>query len=552
MPHSRHLLTGGRLWVGDGFETGSLLLRNGRIEQILAPDAPLPDPAPESVVDLAGAAVLPGFVDAHAHPLIAGRELRGAPVREARSREDAVRIARDYASANPHLPWIVGEGFDLSIDPRGVYFAEDLDRAVPDRPVALRSSDIHTMWANTAALEAAGITRTTPDPTDGVIERDRDGHPSGTLREWGAFMPLLRAIPREPEAETAEALLRGLAALSAEGVTTVQDAWVELEDLDAYLRAARRGLPVRLNLAFRAVPGGWRQQVHDFALAAERVAALELPDFTARTVKFFADGIVEGGTAHVSEPYHGSSCCGVPAWDPEELAAAAEAFDAAGFQLHIHAIGDAGMTSAIDAVQRASERNGARDRRPVIAHAQLVAREDLARLVALDITVAVQPYWAKLDGVVRHLTNGRLRGPREHRQYPFRTMRDAGVRLASSSDYPITTPSPLKAIGVAISRDELGELSRSWIPEERLDLVSAVEAATSAAAYTQFADDGLGRLAVGAPADFVVVPGLSELPLPAELLGARVTATWRNGAPISPTTDTANRPLNESLEGESS
>lgn len=532
MEHPRRLLTGGILWNGRGFEPGSLVVGGGRIREVLPAGQPLPELPEDCTIELAGAAVLPGFVDAHAHPLIAGREFGGAPVRRARSRDEAVRIVREYAQAHPDLAWIVGEGFDLSIEPRGIYFAEDLDRAVPDRPVALRSSDIHTMWANTRALEAAGITRETPDPIDGVIERAPDGTPSGTLREWGAFMPLLRAVPRPPVAEVSAGLLRGLRALSAEGVTTVQDAWVELEDLDAYVDAARSGLPVRLNIAFRAVPGDWTEQLAEFSRARRRVEALGIPEFTARTVKFFADGIIEGGTAHVKEPYRGGSCCGVPAWERAELAAATVAFDAAGFQLHIHAIGDAGMSSAIDAIVRAAERNGVRDRRPVIAHAQLVAAPDLARLVEADVTVAIQPYWAKLDGVVRHLTNGRLRGEREHRQYPFRTMREAGVRLASSSDFPITTPSPLRALGVAISRDEHGDLARSWIPEERLDLAKAVEAATIAAAYTQFADDGLGCLAPGAPADFAVVSGLSAHPGPAELLNARVESTWRGGAPI--------------------
>ncbi len=532
MTQPSRMLTGAILWTGSDFAAASLLLQGSRISDVLPAGSTLPELPAECVTDLSGAAVFPGFVDAHAHPLIGGRELHGAPVRRARSLDEALRIVREFARANPDLPWIVGEGFDLSIDPSGIYFAADLDRAVPDRPVALRSSDIHTMWANTAALEAAGITRDTPEPSDGVIERRADGTPSGTLREWGAFMPLLRAVPRPPVEEVSAALLRGLRSLSTEGVTTVQDAWVELEDLDAYLEAARSGLPVRLNIALRAVPGRWPEQVRAFTDARERIDRLGLPDLTARTVKFFADGIIEGGTAHVSEPYHGGSCCGVPAWGAEELVEAAAAFDAAGFQLHIHAIGDAGMSRAIAAIRVAAERNGPRDRRPVIAHAQLVAPDDLARLVESDITVAVQPYWAKLDGVVRHLTNGRLRGEREHRQYPFKTMRDSGVRLASSSDYPITTPSPLQALGVAISRDEHGDLANSWIPDERLELSEAVEAATVAAAYTQFRDDALGRLVPGAPADFVVVSGIPERPGPADLINARVEATWRNGVPI--------------------
>lgn len=533
MEHTRRLLRGAHLWTGSAFERGDLVIEGVRIAAILPAGSPeKPDVPSENVVDVSGLAILPGFVDAHAHPLIGGSELTGALVRKAESVADAVRIVEEYAVQHPDASWIVGEGFDLSIDPTGTYFAADLDRVVPDRPVVLRSSDIHTVWANRLALRAAGLTAETPDPADGIIERGPDGTPSGTLREWGAFIPVLRAIPRPADAEVTDALIRGLRILSANGVTAVQDAWVELDDVDAYLAAAERGLPVRLNLALRAVPGEWRQHLAAYRDARHRVDALASPDLSARTIKFFADGIIEGGTAHVSEPYHGGSCCGVPAWDPVELSEAAVAFDELGFQLHIHAIGDAGLTSALDAIEAATAANGARDRRPVIAHAQLVAPSDLARLVDADVTVAVQPYWAKLDAVVRQLTNGRLQGPREQRQYPFRTLAEAGVRLASSSDFPITTPSPLEALGVGMSREVEGDLSHSWLPGERLDLTTAMTAATTGAAYTQFADDQVGRLAVGAAADFVVVAGLPARPVPADFLAAEVVATWRNGLPI--------------------
>lgn len=523
------LVTGGKVWDGSGFVPAALGLQGDRIAEVIPAGEPLPTLPAELVVDLAGAAVLPGFIDAHAHPLIGGTEFTGAPIRDARTVAEALDIVAAFAAAHPELPWILGEGFDLSIDSSGNYFAADLDRVVPDRPVALRSSDIHTMWANSAALRAAGITSETPDPEDGVIERDAEGRPSGTLREWGAFMPLYRAIPRRTTEEIADALLRGLDALSAEGVTAAQDAWVELEDLDGYLLAARRGLPLALNLAFRAVPGAWQDQIADFAAARDRIAALGFPDLSARTVKFFADGIIEGGTAHVDEPYHGTSCCGVPAWDGAELAAAAVACDAAGFQLHIHAIGDAGLTAALDAIELARETNPARDRRPVIAHAQLVSPEDLARLAASDTTVAIQPYWAKLDSVVRKLTNGRLRGARETAQYPFETMRSAGVRLAASSDFPITTPSPLHALAVGMSRHEHGTMAESWLPAERLSFTAGLTAATVGAAFTQFSEDRQGQLRAGSEASFVVVTGLSDTPTPEELLAATVARTWRRG-----------------------
>lgn len=535
----RQVLVGGRLWNGDRLVPGSLTIEDGVIESVAFTTAR--DQGDVNVVDLAGAAVFPGFIDAHAHPLIGGLELAGVPLRHARTVQEAVAAVADFAREHPELPWIVGEGFDLSIDRSGNYLASDLDAVVPHRPVALRSSDIHTVWCNSAALSAAGITRGTPPPVDGVIERDSGGRPSGTLREWGAFLPVLRALPRPSVEEAAEALMRGLQELRAVGVTSAQDAWVEVDDVPSYLMAARRGLPVRLNLAFRADPETWREQVDRFAAARSEIAAAGEELLRANTVKFFADGIIEGGTAHVKEPYRATSCCGLPAWQAPELSEAAAAFDRAGFQLHIHAIGDAAVESAVSAIARAAHRNGPRARRPVIAHAQLVDQPEIDALRAHDVTVAIQPYWAKLDSVVKHLTNTRLDPARVQRQYPFRTLADHGVRIASSSDYPITTPSPLKAIGVAMSRHEHGDDASGWLPAEQLDLAVAVRAATEGSAYTQFADHDRGRLAAGFRADLAVVSGLSDQPTAAELISATVTASWLGGRETLRRNDSGNQ-----------
>lgn len=523
----RQVLVGGRIWNGERLVNGSIAIEDGHIAAVHFAAGPPAEGA--TVIDLDGAAVFPGFVDAHAHPLIGGVELTGVQLRQARDVQEAVAAVASFAAEHPELPWIVGEGFDLSIDRQASYFARDLDAVVADRPVALRSSDIHTMWCNTAALNAAGITTATPEPRDGVIERDAEGRPTGTLREWGAFLPVLRALPRRTTDDTAQALMRGLQTLRASGVTSVQDAWVELDDVPSYLQAARAGLPVRLNLAFRADPDNWRAELDRFVAARLEIETAGIELLRADTVKFFADGIIEGGTAHVKEPYHGTSCCGLPAWPAGELREAAAAFDRLGFQLHIHAIGDAAVEAAVEAIVNAENVNGPRDRRPVIAHAQLVDGPEIAAMRAHDITVAIQPYWAKLDSVVRYLTNDRLQGPRAEAQYPFRTLADSGVRIASSSDYPITTPSPLEAIGVAISRDECGDDTRGWLPAERLDLALAVRAATEGAAYTQFADHDRGRIAPGFLADLTVVSGLSDHPTAAELISARVTATWLAG-----------------------
>lgn len=531
MTQQHRVLHGSRVWTGARFEELAIRILGEDVVEIAASPAALGAGAAGLDVLRIEEALLPAFVDAHAHPLIGGLELGGLSLRPAETVAEALELVRAHREAHPDAEWILGEGFDLSIDPGGEYFAADLDAVVPDAPVALRSSDIHTFWVNSRALEIAGLSETTPEPRDGVIERDAAGRPSGTLREWGAFMPVYRAIPKHVTGRTAGALLRGLDELRSHGVTAVQDAWVELEDLPAYLEAAESGLPLDLNIAFRIDPDGWREQLPRLEAARERVAAAGVPGFTAQTVKFFADGIIEGGTAHVHEPYTGEgSCCGLPGWSRSALIAAAIEVDRLGFQLHIHAIGDAAVSEAIDAIDAAREANGVRDRRPVIAHAQLIADADYARLRAGDVTLAIQPYWAKLDSVVRTLTNHRLSDERGTRQYPFRTASEHGIRIASSSDFPITTPAPLQAIGLAMSRDADGDPERSWLPDQRLGFAQALAAATAGSAYTRFSETRLGAIAPGMRADLVAVAGLSDAPSAAELLAARVVRSWRRGS----------------------
>lgn len=503
-----------------------MVVAAGRIETKSAPwCAVVPSDIEE--IDATGRTLLPGLVDAHAHPLIAGSEAAGLSVRGCRSVSEVVDRVGAYAAAHPAQGYLIGEGFELSIADGGRFYAAELDAVVRDRPVALRSNDIHTYWANSAALRQAGIEAQTPDPIDGVIERFGDGTPTGTLREWGAFQALRASFPASAVSERAEQLLAGLSDLARWGITSALDAWVDPVDVDAYVVAAEKGLPLRLDIALRAEPSRWRDQLAEFARIRARLASL--PDsarLTATTVKFFADGIIEGGTAAVHEPYTGSSCCGLPNWPSEELASAVQAFDAVGFGIHIHAIGDAAVSSALDAIEAVP---GGTKHGAAIAHAQLVAERDRVRFARTGTTAVMQPYWAKLDDTIVRLTLGRLADGRDLAQYPVRSLLATGAPVAFSSDYPISTGDPLAGVAVAMTRNEIGDPSGAWMPDELLTREQALAAYTVGAAGITRSASGDGRLEVGAIADLTLVDTDLRTASPAVLLSEPARTTWLAG-----------------------
>jgi predicted amidohydrolase YtcJ len=267
-----------------------------------------------------------------------------------------------------------------------------------------------------------------------VIVRRSDGPPVGTFLEWGA-VDLVHAHLPAPAPERLEAgMAHAMAALAAEGIVWVQDASVDLDDAAGYVAAAEAGrLTCRVNLAYRAEPARWTQQVGQYeAHRAELTANPACSGvLTGRTVKFFADGVIEGGTGFLLEPYDDAPhSCGLPNWKPAELAEAVTAFDRAGFQIHVHAIGDAGVRMALDALEAAARENGHRDRRPVIAHTQLVHPDDRARFAMLGVIANFEPLWACLDDTMVKLTLPRLGPRRSALQYPIGTLARLGAPIS--------------------------------------------------------------------------------------------------------------------------
>jgi predicted amidohydrolase YtcJ len=509
----------GTIWTGKSEQTTDALLVVDGVVAGLGEDALGRDAATE--IDLGGGFLMPSFGDGHAHPMLGGLEFVGPAVRPCKSVEEIVEAVRVYAAEHPGDDWIVGASYDSSLAPGGLFDARWLDEAVPDRPVFLRAWDYHTAWCNSVALQRAGITADTPNPPLGEIPHRDDGSVLGTLREWGAVDLVAAVMPVRDEEVRIAALGTAADYYLARGVTWVQDAWVEPGDVDTYVTAAQRdALRVRFNLALYADPRHFDSQLDGFAQARRRVDEVGSPLLTANTVKFFADGVVENETGALLAPYcdglhrhtrgqersDSGDQYGMQVWEGQSLAEAACRVDDLGLQIHIHAIGDAAVRQALDAIAYAVECNGPRDRRPVIAHAQLVDDADLNRFAELGVIANMQPLWAQLDALMTVLTVPRLGAERSDKQYRMRTIDDSGA-LAFGSDWPVSSGAPLDGIAVAISRRTAdGEPEGGWTPEEILTMERALTAYTSAVAEQAFAGQAnapWGTIGVGASADLV-------------------------------------------------
>ncbi len=498
------LFTGGTIWTGTA-DTDALLVVDGTVRSV-GEQARRDVPADAGRVDLDGGFLMPSFGDGHAHPLYGGQEAAGPAIRPCRSVDEILAAVRRYADEHPDQEWITGASYDGSLAPEGLFDARWLDAVVPDRPVVLRAWDYHTVWCNTAALDRAAITADTPDPVLGEIPHRPDGTVLGTLREWGAVDLVMNVMPARDDEVRIRALDTAADYLLARGVTWVQDAWVEPADVATYVAAAERGaLRMRVNLALYADPRHFDRQVEQFAASRSRVEQVGSALLTANTVKFFADGVVENETGALLEPYcSGLHSHGQRNWEGDSLAEAARRVDDLGLQIHIHAIGDAAVRQALDAVEYVQRHNGLRDRRPVIAHAQLVNDADIGRFAALGVIPTMQPLWAQMDALMTVLTVPRLGAERADRQYRMATLAGTGARLALGSDWPVSSGAPLEGIAVGVSRRTAnGEPDGGWTPEEILPIERALSAYTAGVAYQAFAETKWGTIAPGASADLL-------------------------------------------------
>lgn len=528
------VLSGGVVWTGSPTRpfAEAVAVRAGRI--VAAGTArevrEAVGPA-RQFVDLRGKALLPGFQDAHCHPLGGGLQARSCDMGEARTVAECQATVLRYLSTHPDAAWVVGKGWSMETFPGGTPPASALDEVCQGRPAFLVNRDGHSAWVSSAALELAGLDASTPDPVHGRIERDGQGRPQGTLHE-GAMDLVGRLVPPVSVQERAAALEDAQAHLLSLGVTAWQDAAVGEEEEEAYAALASAGkLRARVRLALWWERARGLEQVEDLLRRRERLGRLGL---CAGSVKIMLDGVMETYTAALLEPYlspggHVHEGCreelgkGRLFIEPELVDAAVSDLAAEGFQVHFHAIGDRAVRVALDAIERAGP-DGGRDLRHHVAHLQLVHPDDVARFHRLGVVANAQPFWACVEPQMTELTIPFLGPERAAWQYPFASLADSGAVLACGSDWPVSTANPLEEIAVAVSRAlpasaRLGAAREEpFLPSERIGLQEALGAFSAGSAYVNHLEGKTGTIEEGKLADLVVLDqdpfgtGIDHLP----------------------------------------
>lgn len=525
---------GGTTWLGPNQTSDAVAVTDGKISAI-GEDALALLTTAELTVDLSGKFLMPAFSDGHCHPIFAGLEYQGPDIVDCTSVAEVAAAVRAFADVHPEVEWIRGGSYDPSLAPDGNFDAAWLDEAVADRPVVLRAYDYHTLWCNSEALRRAHITAETPEPRLGRIERRADGTPLGTLREWHACDLMLDvAPPTDPEA-LVTAVVKACEVANSNGITWMQDAWVEVDGHIPFVTALERNeLTVRTNLAFRADPDFWQQRSDDFVRMRTEIESLKHADMlTAKTVKFFVDGVIEGSTAEVIEPYEGTHDHGLPNWSREDLLKAVAHFDALGFQIHLHAIGDMAIRHALDAIENAQHVNPAWDRRSTITHVQLVHPDDIERFAELGVIANFQAHWAQEDPLMIDLTAPKLGPARTRLQYPIGDILRSGARLSFGSDWPVSPNNFVETMLVAVTRQTKDGLpAEGWVPEQRIDLQQSLEIATSGSSYQAFTESYRGKIEIGMDADLVILDRDIERVEPLVAREARAVATYLAGKKV--------------------
>ena len=542
------VLLGGSVFTGDAARrwAQAVACKDGRItfvgsderaRELIGPDT--------DVVQLRGRLLSAGFQDAHCHVAGAGLDLLRCSLYEHYDLQSYLDEIASYAQANPTKPWILGGGWAMGVFPGGTPTKDLLDAIVPDRPVMLPSRDGHTTWVNSKALELAGISKATPDPQGGRIERDPAGNPSGSLQE-GAGRLMAAVVPALDANEVYQGLLKGQSYMHSLGITAWQDAIVERGagdfGFDAYVSAAERE-----TLKARVVGALWwyrdrgAEQIEDLK-ELRRIGSVGR--LSCGTVKIMQDGVLENFTGAILSKYRDdsgkpTSNSGISMVEPEVLNRVVPMLDAEGFQVHFHTIGDRAVREALDAIQAAVETNGASDHRHTLAHIQLIHPDDIPRFRQLGAIANAQALWALHEGQMDNLTIPFLEPEAAARQYPFASLVKAGAALAMGSDWSVSTPDPFDQMHVAVNRLPPADYTYSdggqdavkdvFIPEERIDLPTAFSAFTMGSAYVNHLDHETGSIEVGKYADLAVVDrNVFEQPL-GEIADAKVDLTFVEG-----------------------
>jgi predicted amidohydrolase YtcJ len=498
------IFVNGRVWTGEPRRApaAALAVRGTRILDVGSNgDIRRHAAKGTDVVDLRGRLVVPGFIDAHLHLLGGSLSLEELRLDDAFTFGAVTGLVRSWAAAHPDARWVTGEGWAYAAFPGGLPTRAQLDAIVADRPAWLVSYDGHTGWANSAALRLANVTRVTPDPPGGAVVRDGKGEPAGVLKETAMDL-VARLVPKLLPHEKERALRNGIAQAAAWGLTSVHQAGAdaeELEILSAALEAAPRlRVYVALDMERDPTPETLARQEElrrRFSGDRLRVGA----------VKGFVDGVVEAKTAAMFEPYPGGGT-GIPNWTQEELDRAVAAYDGAGWQVMLHAIGDRGIDMALTAFEHAARANGTTGRRHRVEHVEVPRTADLPRFKTDGVVASTQAMFPYPNPNHLGVYVPTLGPERARRALAFKAIDDAGAVQAFGSDWPVFTAEVVRGIACAVTRTTVeGTPPGGWEPSQRLTVEAALRHFTRDAAFAEHAEEEKGTLAVGKLADFAVL-----------------------------------------------
>ncbi len=469
-------------------------------------------------VDAGGAMLMPGFIDGHVHMQSLGETLESLDFRYVRSIEEiAAAVGRRAAQLKPG-EWIRGANWDQTHWGGRFPTAELLTRAAPENPVFLTRVDGHAAWVNRKALELAGVTAATPDPPGGKILRDASGAPTGVLIDRAQQL-VASKIPRPTDEQVRRRLELAARECARLGITTVHDAGVNAQELEAYRSLIAAGkLPVRVYAMIGGAGELWQDYLRRGPEIGERL--------TVRSIKLMADGAMGSRGAAFFEPYSddpGNS--GLLLLSREQIEAVAREAIRSGFQVNTHAIGDRANRMVLEAY--ASVLGGKNDRRFRIEHAQAVAPGDFELFARYSIIASMQPAHATSD---MRWAEARIGPERVKGAYAWRRFLSLGVPVASGSDFPVEEPNPLWGFYAAITRqDRQGRPPGGWYPEQRMTREEALRSWTLTGAYAAFEEHDKGSLRPGKLADFILVSEDILRAEPKRILEARVLMTVLGG-----------------------
>lgn len=514
--HADLLLRGAHVHTVDATRPSAeaVAVADGRIRWVGADaDADRWVGAGTEVVECHGATVMPGVVDAHNHVRL-GSDDASVQLAGAGSLTEVARRVTGWVRANPDAAWVECEGFDYSAIPGGrMPTAADLDVIVPDRPAAVFGYDVHTMWLNTRALERLGVDRDRTHLAFGVAAVDpRSGEPTGLVNDFAVRglsrrgMAALRELgmPWASTERQYDRLCGSLDIATRSGITTVVEPQNSVDDLALFLRARDEG-----RLRSRLVAALFHpRETGDDELDEFQQLAVKYDDdrFRVGPLKLYIDDVVEPRTAAMLEPYEGDPHnAGATYYPPHEFADLLTRLDARGFQLFVHATGDRGIRTVLDAVEAARAANGPRDARHQVVHVECLDPADRHRFAELGVVACMQPRHCSPDiagpGHDWAEAVGERRWPKA---WPMRSLQAAGARLAFSSDWNVAEMDPMLGLYSAVTRRGLGG-GPAWVPEETVDLETAVHAYTLGSAWANFCEQDRGSVTVGKYADLLLL-----------------------------------------------